>query len=342
MWMAVGEGFFATLFLVKVPEAMVHSPALTGGLALGAGLLVIAATLVTRVGAWRPWLFFALAFLATALPIGLSRIPLSGVTIGRDPVYQLRPAFLFLFAIVAACNGRRRFPAARAADAWRNAHPGVFVALACVAAVVVFGVYLRATSRVVHRGQWQAGATRQYFANLKGDVAALRARGIRPTVFSPDLPDAVVPAWVAPYNRLSINLMVPSIPASAADPHYRVAPDGHLQRVDFDEQYRGPISPATAAQWDWGPTDGTGCMAPRPGAGPLTVVLPKPLDGGGFLVRVQVRTRDPVAATVYADNDAFPTTLTNGSNDAFFDLPTVSQVGCIEQVAVGTLVPAGR
>src|ERR1700682_3506323 len=106
--MATGEGFFSTLFLVKVPEAQLHSAALTGVLALAAGLVVIGFTMLTRVGAWRPWVFFLIAVAATGAPWALSGRVMSGATMGRDPVYQMGPASLFLFALAVAIGAPRR------------------------------------------------------------------------------------------------------------------------------------------------------------------------------------------------------------------------------------------
>lgn len=348
LWLAITEGFLSTLFFMKIPETMVRSPTLTGEIALAAGIVLIGVTLITRVGSWRSLLFFALTFIATALPLGLSRIEQFGVIFGTEPIYQLGPAYLFLFALAVAFSGPRRFGTLRGSVGARFARSDIRIALACAAAVLFLGAYLRATELVVDRGGWQAGPTREYFTNLRKDASALSARGIHPEIFDQPVPSGIVLPWEAPFNRTAINLMVPSIKTSVANAQYVVTPVGHLQRVDADEQFGESIPAPVASQWGWGPVGSGSCMAPRPGARPVTLVLPKPLKGTDFVVRIQARGARDVDAIVYADNRAAPVTLRNGTNYAYFTGPSISQVGltppdsamCIERISVAELKPS--
>ncbi len=348
LWMATGEGFFSTLFLVKIPEVMIHSPGVTAAIAVAAGVVVIGTTVLLRRGAWRPWLFFGLSFLATSVPLGLSRIGQFGVTLGRDPVYQLGPAYLFLVAFAVAVSGPARFEGSERPTAGSPARGDARVALALACAVVVFGVYLRSTSRAVDRGVWQPGATREYFTRLRADVETLSDRGVRVVVFTSPVPESVVPVWEAPYDQLSIGLMVPSLRVSTGEAQYVVTPSGHLERAHLDVQHEGPITAADAAQWNWAPAAGGSCMAPRPGAGPVTVVIPQRVEGDQIAVRIQATStgRKPASAIVYADNVGQAVTLHAGTNDVAFSGPSVAHVGlalldntvCIDRIGVGPVV----
>jgi len=343
LWMATGEGFFSTLFLVKVPEARLGSDVVTGVLATLAGAIVIGGTFLVRRSAWRPWLFFALAFAATVVPLGLNRVTLFGVTIGRDPVYQLAPAFLFLFCFAAAMEGTPREPWATRLTAWIPRQRRWRVMLTVVVCVVFLGAFLRGADKF--DGTAQADTTRHYFTNLRHDVAAARAGGHDPQLYNPIVPPSVVPQWLAPYDRLAINLMVPSLSRRPLHPGYVVSDDGHLTRVTPEVLAGGPVPPAVATAASWQSTGATSCYSPAAGAGPLTIELPSPATGDRVLVRIEGRFGVEAALTLAVDGRNVPVTVTNGRGLSYLGATSVRQIlvalpaqqGCVSDVSVEEL-----
>ena len=347
MWFATGQGFFSTLFLVKVPEAMIGSPNLTGSLALAGGLLVVGFTLFTRVGAWRPWLIFALAFIATVVPVGLSRVRQFGPTIGRDPVYQLGPAYLFLFAFAVAVGQPRRNARASGQTTRFTTRRNLRVAFVGIGVVALVGVSVHTAKQAVDNGFWQSRQSRDYFAHLRSDTSALSKRGIQPEIFNPQVPAGIVPAWLAPYDRLAINLMVPSISSRTSDAAYLVTTTGHLQHVRVDEKYGGPIPLEAATAAGWTSQGSQQCFRPHAGGEPVTVVLPQRVEGAHLVVRVDALMPSEVESTIIGDGREIPIILTYGAAYAYVAGTSISSVtlaipepyGCIERVSVGVLSP---
>jgi hypothetical protein len=344
LWMATGEGFFSTLFLVKVPEARVFSDAATGVVATLAGCLVIGFTFLVRRGAWRPWAFFLLAFMATVVPLGLSRVAMFGATIGRDPVYQLAPAFLFLVSFAAAMEGPSREPWSQQLAAWMPKRRAWRIALTAVVCLLFGAAFLRGAHDF--QGTAQADTTRHYFTNLRHDVAAAQAAGQDPQLYNPIVPPSVVPQWLIPYDRLAINLMVPDLSRRPLHPRYVVADDGHLTRVRTEKLAGGPIPTATAGASSWEATGGGACYSPVGAAGPLMVESPTPVSGDRLVVRVVGRFGQEAALTVNADGRDIPVTVVNGRGLAYLGTTSVSRLsialpatqGCVAAVTVEELV----
>jgi hypothetical protein len=296
------------------------------------------------VGAWRPWLFFVVAFVVTVVPLGLSRVTMFGPTLGRDPVYQLIPAYLFLFSFAVAVTGERR--GARAGQP-RGAMPmrrGVMVALTVVAVVVFLGAYWRGADET--EVSWQATPTHDYFSNLRSDVAALSSRGVHPGIFNPVVPPSIVPLWLAPYNALAVNLLVPDVSTTSADPSYVIAPDGHLVHVGVEEIAGGAVTDASAAKIGWVPTRPS-CWAPGTGAVPLGVTPAGPTEGHRFAVRLAGNFAADADINVTVDGVRLPVMITPHVATAYFEGPPSQGVsiamsptaGCVSAVSLARLTP---
>jgi hypothetical protein len=344
---AVGQGFFSTLFLVKVPEAMIHSPTLTALAVSAVVLTVVVITIRARVGAWRAWLFFAIALVATAIPLGMSRVEHFGVTIGRDPVYFLGPAYLFLLVVAAVAEAPRRHVTNLRRGRSKVDHRRRLILVGLVA-IAYAGLFLRAAGDVA--GTSQSAATHRYYVNLRHDVDALRARGTDPVLFDAQVPWEVVPDWLFPYNRydFAVALMLPSLRYDNGHAQYLIGSDGKLQHVVVQNAFSEalPDSSGVPDGWTGGPGD---CVSPTQARGQMTVNLPQPISGVAPVVRLDYRTLHPGTALVTAGGHA-PRYVKLGRGGTSFSYVEgsgpigavsidVPRGACIERLSVGHLVP---
>jgi len=259
-------------------------------------------------------------------------------------VYELAPAFLFLFCFAAAMEGRSREPWATRLTAWVPRQRSWQVALT----VVVCVVFLAAFARGAHDfdGTAQADTTRHYFTNLRADAAAARAAGHDPQLYNPIVPPSVVPEWLVPYDRLAINLMVPSLSRRPVHPTYVVSDDGHLTRVAPQVLAGGPVPPQAAADASWVATGAGACYSPAPGAGPLTIEAAAPVAGDRLVVRIGGRFGQEAALTLTVDGRDLPVTVVNGRGLAYLGTTSVRQLlvslppeqGCVSAVTVEDLI----
>ena len=230
------QGFLPTMLAIRIPEApLVSIPvSVAAGILATAGL--VALSLRRSVRAWRAWAFFAASFVVAVLPLGLGRIAIDGVLVGRELHYLTAAAFLGLIAVGAAFDARlapRRPPGALAeARARRRSRPSPVVgALVPVLAALYLVLYLRDGSRLQH-SLWEPVTARTYFNTFEHDLARLRAAGEQPVIVLPGLvPESAVPAWLFPFNSYdhALTLVDPMLRFQGPGPRYSVAVDGHLQ-----------------------------------------------------------------------------------------------------------------
>lgn len=228
LWYAVAEGFFSTLFFVKVPEARIATPVVTGAIALLCGLVIVIASLILRRGAWRPWSVFFLSFLVGGLALGLNRTVQFGPTIGREPRYHMAIAALFLLCAAVAFDGTPRFSIPR----FRSPVRTMLVLLLGTACVLAFA---RSAPRVAAM-DWSVPRTEAFFDRLGRDLAAARDRGVEPAIANETMPDDIVPSFLAPYNRFdrALGLFDQGLLVEQGPITHRVDSSGALVPVDLD------------------------------------------------------------------------------------------------------------
>lgn len=201
---------------------------------------VVVASLVRWRGAWRGWIFFAVAFVANALLVGLPRLQGWGAGIGYFPRYYLEATYLLPLAVGAAVLPR-----------WRTGL-GVLVAPSQVrsrlrlAGVGALGVLVVAHLALAWSGAERLSRespgrlARPYMENVKAGLRQAARASLEPVIVDGVVPEYVVASWAVygpPYhNRYSevFPLLDPDLafdqPSSAL---FEVGNDGTFQRVAF-------------------------------------------------------------------------------------------------------------
>jgi hypothetical protein len=255
LWYAVAEGFFSTLFLVKVPEARIASPVVSGAIALVCGLAIVVASLVARRGAWRPWSVFFVSFLVGSLALGLNRTVQFGPTIGREPRYHMAVVALFLLCVAVAFDGPPRFsiPKARSSVAF---------ALTILLGLTYLFAFARAAPRVAAM-DWSVPRTEAFFDQLGQDLRTERRLGREPVIANEAMPEDIVPSFLAPFNRfdLALGLFDERLVVERGPTTHRVSPTGALVPVDVEV---GDSSDLAAV---WSSDNDRSCYVPPDGGG---------------------------------------------------------------------------
>lgn len=226
------EGFLPSLVAIKVPEATLISipvSVLLGALVAAAAVLV---SVRRSPKAWSAWAFFGASFVVAVLPLGIGRIGIDGVNVGRELHYLTAPGFLALLALGAAFDPRfapKQTPI-RPAGPVRKILPVAMPVLVALYLVLL----IRAGSRV-HDSQWERVGVQGYFQRFQRDVAQLRSTGVEPVIMLPgQVPDAVIPAWLFPFNSYqhALALADPTLKFDGPGPRYLVDEEGRLGRAD--------------------------------------------------------------------------------------------------------------
>jgi len=255
LWYAVAEGFFSTLFLVKVPEARIATPVVSGAIALACGLAIVVGSLVVHRGAWRPWTVFFLSFLVGSLALGLNRTVQFGPTIGREPRYHMALAALFLVCAAVAFDGARRF-------AIPKARSSVAFAVALVLGVTYLFAFVRSAPRVAAM-DGSVPLTEAFFDQLGQDLGNERRLGREPVIANEAMPEEIVPSFLAPFNRFdrALGLFDEGLVVERGPTTHRVSSTGALVPVDVEAMESSDL----AAIW---PSDNNrSCYAPPDGGG---------------------------------------------------------------------------
>ena len=337
LWVSLAEGFIPTLALVKIPEAQLRSPTITVAVGVGLAILGIGFTIATRRRATRGWLFFAASFLLAVVPLGAGRIAQFGVNIGREPRYQMAPAFLVALVLGLVLSEERRVPS--------RSHPLAAHTRRWPVAVVI-GLYLvlalRALPRVAVAGE--AKGPRQFFRTFGQDVQAARSRGTEPVFFGRTVPDNVVPAWLSPLNQYAFVLPLVDAKLRVDDGRAAFVIDetGRLVRVTFAGS-RALLQPA-----------GTGCSPITSGRG-VDVDLNPVAAGDGLILRVRSTADGQAVVRVLADDGARVTASDHSApmaRSTFFSYIPLTRVVhiqveliaggpvCVDEIALGFLHPA--
>jgi hypothetical protein len=205
---------------------------LRGLLLLLAGAAAVAVVIVSVVrfrGAWRAWVFFALAFFPGIFLTAYGRAASFGPGIASDPHYLTEIAPFLVLALAVAFTRPRR--ALTRASVKTTRHRAVLVGLVLVPVVAVSVI---SAFRAVD--DFGGASNRVYFDNIQRSADALGVADDpgRYTVLNGDVPDRIVPTAFAPYNTVSE--MLPLVPAFRGQsfviegkPLLMVLPDGTVQ-----------------------------------------------------------------------------------------------------------------
>lgn len=213
-------------------------------LGLPAGLIVlqipvialVAASVWRSARAWRAWAFFAGAFLANALVVGLPLLGGLGPSIGYRLMYHLEPTYLFPIAIGVA------FAAIGPTRSWPRSAALGKTAMIAVLAVLVVGRLASAWNGGRAAASDSPGPqARAYLGNVREDLDRLADQGVRPTLLDGTVPEYVVSSYLlwgasVSYQRYSelFRLIDPDLAFDRrAESLFRVADDGHLSAVTF-------------------------------------------------------------------------------------------------------------
>lgn len=217
-------------------------------------LAVVAWSLVRAPRAWRAWTFFAVAFVANVVIIGLPRLSDWGAGIAYTPRYHLEATFLFPIALGAALLGPRlRSGGAAAVGAHSSTRRAALGTGLAVVLAVHLGVAWNGASRISAESPGpEAG---RYMRNVEAGLRRAEELGATPVIVDGTVPDYVVASWAVygpPYhNRYSEVFPLFSRPLAFDRPEpplYRVADDGTLQPAAFDAVAGGHA----AALWEAG------------------------------------------------------------------------------------------
>lgn len=201
-------------------------------------LVAIGVSMVRSRRAWRGWAFLAMVFLANTLMAGLPRIADWGA--GVAYFYRYYPELTYLVPLaIAAAFARPLSPSGEAMPGHHDTPTRLRLA-GYGAVLVVLVVHVAIASSAAQRISLASPGrqARPYIDNFRSDLARIERSGVRPSVVDGVVPDFIVASWSVygpPYqNRYSevFPLIDPQLQFDHADgPLFRVADDGHLQKV---------------------------------------------------------------------------------------------------------------
>lgn len=196
----VGPGAFG----LYVPQTVNSTPATL--VLIGVQVLIVAGvvwTLVRRTSAWRAWLFLAVAMLANALAVGLTRIGVFGPRqVAYQVLYNLEIVFLVVIGVGAAVGGSRPAPARpvppRVARPPIGARATVAAGLVCYLALSWWGSH-----RISQADIWPGPTARAYVAQVKAFVHDSERLGLRPALVDGMVPEPVMFPAAGPWTSHS-------------------------------------------------------------------------------------------------------------------------------------------
>jgi hypothetical protein len=322
------EGVLPTFLGLKVPEAVLVSQPFTVTLAALVLAAVILASLRRSRQAWRAWAFMLAAFLAATLPLGLGRIVILGVEVGREPRYQTAVAFLVLLAAGAAFD-RRCSPVDATPPARPRARTGVGPTLVAALVVVYLVVHVRGANRV-HDSLWEPAGPEQFYDSFEDQARPIKAREGEIHVFPGTVSESVMPAWLAPFNRFEHALVLaePSVRVGTRREAFMVESDGRLNRATFRPERSMPPAETDyrleGMELGQARPDGTLC-ATTTGEGQLRVPVPSP-PPGRVLAGTSFESSAALVA-IFAEQDGAvnelfaPARPGTGWKERYFDVP---------------------
>jgi hypothetical protein len=198
-----------------------------------------------RPVAWRAWLFLAVGFLVTQVPVGLLRT--GGYFSPEVVAHELR-YFSVGIALVTIALGAAFLPV-RAEQLARRTSAGVWVSQLSVPRVAIgalallyVGCSLWSSTRLAR--QFEGRHSRRYVNALRADLRELQESSERFALLDDEVPPFVIPRFLAPYNRVSWvaePLGEPVSFSASSGNLYRATADGHLEPVVFTPHIGGSI-----------------------------------------------------------------------------------------------------
>jgi hypothetical protein len=179
--------------------------------------------------ALRGWALIVITFVTNMLMVGAVRLPGFGVNIA----YRLRyypEIVLFLPLALALClrQGEER----RANVAWERTNVGQ-TAIGMMVCLYVVSFIIWAPRIVSHS---EGVVARAWFDNLRQDIRAVAGDTSVLRIVDSETPEYVIPAWLAPYNRVSTVLSLlqrSAIYNDVSGPTYLVQDNGRLVEAAF-------------------------------------------------------------------------------------------------------------
>jgi hypothetical protein len=232
---AWSAGFVPALFGIRLPlngDSTFHAFAVAGCQLTLAGLVVL--SILRRPSAWRPWALVVLVFLVNAV------LAFPRLDYGADVGYVLRYFSETLYFGVLVIPFAFALPRTGWAPAAPLVRPRAAVLAPVVAALAIYTVFAWASDAAFTR-HWVGRESREWFANVRGDLSALDREGVQPVLLNGGVPSDVLQFWLAPNryppaNYLSSVLAIfhPGLRYNEVSSRtYRVREDGHVEAVAF-------------------------------------------------------------------------------------------------------------
>jgi hypothetical protein len=255
------EGFWPMVFGVRIPQ-YAHTDA-QDVFVVAAQLLLLAGVIWSidrRSTAWRAWAFLAIAIVLNALVV-IGRVAEWGaVAIGYYVRYYTEPALLVPIALAfafATPRLRARVAPVRGSRVPRRTDeklrlPGLRTGLVALAVLAVYVAVTWATtdsfshpwSDKPFTSQISNGRTaRAYFEHLRGDLAAARRAGEKPSLLDQDLPPTIITGFAnlgrahSGVRYTALSAIVPLFDSQVTFNHpqwlHVVMSDGHMKPTQF-------------------------------------------------------------------------------------------------------------
>jgi hypothetical protein len=305
---------------IDIPAAHLSTIQIAG---VAAGQAVVAVLLVVSLGrsrrAWRGWAFLAIVIVAGGLLSAYSRVGQFGVSVADDPRYVVDLTWLVPLGLIAVFQ-RDGLLAIRVPGEQRLPLPSSLrLAPAVAVAAVLLGAGAATASAAHLEKLWAGPQARSWATNVRKGFARQERPGARPVVLESATPFEIMPAWLAPYNRLStvLPLYVGSVQVDGPvdSSLVRVAPDGTVHRVAVAPAAGSGGVPALLAARALTFTGGRLvrrgdqlCVIADDTAATVERRLGAALDpaGGPYYLLLGYRVWRPIAVAVAADTGAGP------------------------------------
>jgi len=365
------NGLGISLFDTLVPSLLgFHDPSTHWFSVLGTvvGTLTLVClvvfTLISRVSAWRGWLFALAGWFLPSVALLLNRVGYFGPQVAENVFYYYLPSLLFVVGVMEAWVAPRRAPAKTFGPPAR-----VRRVVGVVAVAVVVLAYIRSADATIAQ-RIPYGADPNYVPNATTSAAAIDGTTPSWSVINGDVTEGLVPAAYAPFNRVSnvLGLNIPGLVVDAAQgPYYVASLAGELRPVQIswvvEQESRligdSPLNVTGVTNLHFDQDRGV-CFSTVDDASRVVLTLQEPVSGDRLVVRTLAGVDQPTGARL--QTSAMPDGQLVGANDdgnrwepgqpgrldtvrattvwqLVFDDFTPGSAICLSSLSVGTVVP---